>query len=422
MSDSSNDSPAIAPAAVPGQITQPNPLELLWERHRRSILGALLVLGLVIAGYYVMDYLQRQERNRRWDLFAQGNQLRELYAPEEDPTLDPLQYWAFTTSIHWDSKLGDLVKDLESLSAAELADTASKLEDGPGALWCEWVLACKHAAAGRIEEAEQSIERIKAKDPDFPLLRKRNSPPVYVPLPEKTEKTELAADDSPAEEPKPPVPEPAALTDLLLGKARKDLEFRKANPALYAAPEPDAKPEVVLATKLGPIRIRVYADRAPKHVANFLDVCKSGYYKGLRFHRVERKGTGKQSFGSRKTAQLAYLGHPDSKADDRSKWEKSSYSEEQTPFEDSRLSHFPFMVAADREPGKRGSDQRLIYITANDCAAERDGQYVVFGKVVEGTEIISQIVGAELFSAAEESSGSGRPKESFQISDVKVIE
>ena len=39
-------------------------------------------------------------------------------------------------------------------------------------------------------------------------------------------------------------------------------------------------------TSRGPIRVRLFADKAPLTVANFVNLARRGYYDGLNFHRV----------------------------------------------------------------------------------------------------------------------------------------
>ena len=39
-------------------------------------------------------------------------------------------------------------------------------------------------------------------------------------------------------------------------------------------------------TARGPIRLRIFADKAPVTVASFVNLVKRGYYDGLSFHRV----------------------------------------------------------------------------------------------------------------------------------------
>ena len=42
----------------------------------------------------------------------------------------------------------------------------------------------------------------------------------------------------------------------------------------------------VMHTSLGDISIRLFPDKAPKTVENFVTHAKNGYYDGLKFHRV----------------------------------------------------------------------------------------------------------------------------------------
>ena len=42
----------------------------------------------------------------------------------------------------------------------------------------------------------------------------------------------------------------------------------------------------VIHTSKGDIKLRLFADKAPLTVANFVNLAKRGYYDGLTFHRV----------------------------------------------------------------------------------------------------------------------------------------
>ena len=43
---------------------------------------------------------------------------------------------------------------------------------------------------------------------------------------------------------------------------------------------------VIIETSAGRIHVKLYANRAPKTVENFIDLTKKGFYNGLHFHRV----------------------------------------------------------------------------------------------------------------------------------------
>jgi peptidyl-prolyl cis-trans isomerase A (cyclophilin A)/peptidyl-prolyl cis-trans isomerase B (cyclophilin B) len=55
---------------------------------------------------------------------------------------------------------------------------------------------------------------------------------------------------------------------------------------LWSAQAFAANPVVEMKTSAGAMRIELYADKAPKSVENFLQYAKDGYYDGVVFHRV----------------------------------------------------------------------------------------------------------------------------------------
>ena len=60
---------------------------------------------------------------------------------------------------------------------------------------------------------------------------------------------------------------------------------------LASADEPvavKANPHVIMETTAGTIELELYADKAPKTVANFLRYVNEGFYNGTIFHRVIR--------------------------------------------------------------------------------------------------------------------------------------
>ena len=65
--------------------------------------------------------------------------------------------------------------------------------------------------------------------------------------------------------------------------------FRAAALALLLAGAPSAfaeNPRVEFKTTMGAFTLELYPDKAPKTVANFLQYANSGFYKGTVFHRV----------------------------------------------------------------------------------------------------------------------------------------
>ena len=53
----------------------------------------------------------------------------------------------------------------------------------------------------------------------------------------------------------------------------------------FEKPAKDAE-VIVMKTSMGTIKLRLFPEKAPKTVENFVTHAKEGYYDGLTFHRV----------------------------------------------------------------------------------------------------------------------------------------
>jgi cyclophilin family peptidyl-prolyl cis-trans isomerase len=71
-------------------------------------------------------------------------------------------------------------------------------------------------------------------------------------------------------------------------------------------------------------------------------------------------------------------------------------------------------VAAEQEKDGKSSGRRF-FITANDCAGQYDGDYVIFGRVIRGGQHIQDIVSGDMLDETEENAGEGRPVEDIQV-------
>jgi len=137
--------------------------------------------------------------------------------------------------------------------------------------------------------------------------------------------------------------------------------------------------KVAIDTAKGQIVLELYPDLMPVTVANFDKLVKSGFYNGLKFHRVEDwvvqggdpvgNGTG----GPGWTIKLEI--HP-------------------------QLRNVRGAVAMARamDPDSAGSQ---FYILKKD-ALWLDGQYAVFGKVIEGMDVVDQIKQGDIMQKVTE--------------------
>ena len=121
-------------------------------------------------------------------------------------------------------------------------------------------------------------------------------------------------------------------------------------------------------TDRGPIRIQLEPEKAPLTVANFANLAQRGFYDGLNFHRVINdfmiQGGCPQGSGT---------GGPGYRFEDETK---------------NGLGHERGVLSmANAGPGTNGSQ---FFITHVACPW-LDGKHTVFGKVIEGQEVVDAI-------------------------------
>ncbi len=122
-------------------------------------------------------------------------------------------------------------------------------------------------------------------------------------------------------------------------------------------------------TTRGTIKIKLFDDKTPKTVANFVTLANKGFYNGLKFHRVIAdfmiqtgcpEGTGRGGPGYKFKDEF----HPELKHDG------------------------PGVVSmANAGPNTNGSQ---FFITHVPCP-HLDGKHSVFGRVLEGQDVVNAI-------------------------------
>ena len=168
-------------------------------------------------------------------------------------------------------------------------------------------------------------------------------------------------------------------------------------------PTAAAGPEVTIKTDKGVVVVTLNTAKAPKTSANFLKLVESGFYNGLRIHRVVpgfvvqagdplTKGLGRQQLVdilARREAGTPAAEDP-AVGTGGPGWS--------IPFEDTGLLHDRGVLAMARsqDPDSAGSQ---FYITL-DAAHDLDGSYAVFGLVTRGMDVVDKLaVGDEIISA-----------------------
>jgi peptidyl-prolyl cis-trans isomerase B (cyclophilin B) len=146
------------------------------------------------------------------------------------------------------------------------------------------------------------------------------------------------------------------------------------------APEMQIDPEhshfITMDTSKGNIELELYPEHAPVTVNNFVFLCKEGFYDGVSFHRVidnfviqggDPTGTG--------------TGGPGYRFDDEVR--------------DNPLVHDRGVISmANAGPNTNGSQ---FFIT-HSPQPHLDGRHTVFGKVVEGMDVVDAIEAGDVMN------------------------
>jgi cyclophilin family peptidyl-prolyl cis-trans isomerase len=164
------------------------------------------------------------------------------------------------------------------------------------------------------------------------------------------------------------------------------------------SPSEMANKQAVIETTAGTFVIQLRPDVAPNHVAHFIKTASDGGYTGTTFHRVIRygiiQGGDPLSKDPAKAAQYGTGGLNELKAE---------FNAEK---------HTAGAVSAVLVPGKPDSAGAQFFVCASDQPA-LDGQYTVFGRVVDGLEVVQQI-------SAVDADATGVPKTRVVITSVTI--
>ncbi len=141
-------------------------------------------------------------------------------------------------------------------------------------------------------------------------------------------------------------------------------------------------PQYVISVKhgtevLGNITIELFADVAPKHVHNFDSLVAINFFDGTAFHRCI------PNF-------MIQGGDPNSKSLPKDKWGYGDPSQTKVPAEFSKLNHKRGIISAARSQDPNSASSQFFICVAD--VPHLDGQYSIFGKVIEGMDIADKIV------------------------------
>lgn len=148
----------------------------------------------------------------------------------------------------------------------------------------------------------------------------------------------------------------------------------------------------VLETSYGRIVIEFFPNDAPKHVANFKELAAAGAYDGTKFHRLVKGG-------GRNIAIQG--GDPNTISGDPTTWGAGNPTQKTVPHEFSKtLKHIRGIVSAARRGNDVDSATSQFFI-CTDSQPGWDNQYSIFGRVIEGMNVVDTIVRAPIWPGSE---------------------
>jgi peptidyl-prolyl cis-trans isomerase B (cyclophilin B) len=135
----------------------------------------------------------------------------------------------------------------------------------------------------------------------------------------------------------------------------------------------------VIKTTLGTIVLEFFVKDAPSHVANFKKLAGEGFYDGIYFHRVI-------------PGFMIQAGCPLTRDDNRSNDGTGGpgYTID-AEFNERPHKRGTLSMARSRDPNSAGSQ----FFICHKAQPGLDGQYTVFGQVLEGMDVVDKIANAK---------------------------
>ncbi|MCK5237409.1 MAG: peptidylprolyl isomerase [Deltaproteobacteria bacterium] len=134
--------------------------------------------------------------------------------------------------------------------------------------------------------------------------------------------------------------------------------------------------KAVIETNLGNIEIKLFSDKDPGHVDNFVKLATEGYYDGTIFHRVI-------------PGFMIQGGDSNTKGDDKATYGMGGPGYTiNAEFSDTPHTRGIISMARAMDPNSAGSQFFIVVKDSNFL----DGQYTVFGEVESGMDVVDKIV------------------------------
>lgn len=162
----------------------------------------------------------------------------------------------------------------------------------------------------------------------------------------------------------------------------------------------------VITTDAGDITVEFLADKAPKHVENFLKLAREGFYDSTRFHRVI-------------PGFMIQGGDPNTKKDNSARWGTGGpgYTID-AEFNDVHHERGVLSMARSADPNSAGSQ----FFICHGEAGFLDQKYTAFGRVSAGLDALDSIANAERQPASGAHDEGSRPVKPVAIQKITILE
>ena len=165
-------------------------------------------------------------------------------------------------------------------------------------------------------------------------------------------------------------------------------------------------PMILITTSLGDIKVELYPDKAPETVKNFLAYVNAGYYDNTIFHRVI---PGFMVQGGGLTADMK----------DKREGQKAPVKNESS---NGLKNEVGTLAMARTSAPDSATSQFFINVKSNDFLNKEKAQdgvgYAVFGKVVDGMDVVKKI---EQVQTASKGTHQNVPVEAVVIKSAKEL-
>lgn len=418
------------PSGLEGQIDSPSSLEMLWDKYKRLVLGGAIAVVAAIGVSYALEYMERRANDAKWSAIAERAGFASVYT-DLPPGSDQQNFDNFLAQQRRSDVIAGLAKDVGAVPQSEVdalvAEAKGDSDLEPVSLWVKGM----HSFANEdFAGARAAFTDLQSRFKDHFLVRETEHP-VQVQDDVEVDEDE---EDPKSRRRKPELEEPVAgsAVGMMLERVSAQEEFRTSQSRLYEPKVPTSDQVAVIefedpdGTFSGTVKIKFFTEHAPKHVAAFLKAVEDKFWDGIKVHRVERKGT--QPFLALRDPMTLpsemHFGLPMTRDALRADWSTTEEVDESHVVEwegSSALSHFPGSVAAIATPGGEDSQIERIAINAKDVAASKDGSRVIFGRVIEGLDLIERIVAdVEFLAETDNQNGAGVPADDIVIKSITI--